>query len=68
MQFDRTQRETLYSSMAEEGERRPLSRVSFEVLAAGDEWVTLSVDRGAGLAQIGQAHPHGEWIELYARP
>lgn len=68
MQFGRTQRETLYTSMAEEGERRTLSRVSFEVLAAGDEWVTLSVDRGAGLAQIGQAHPHGEWIELYARP
>ena len=68
MQFGRSQRESLYRAIEEEGSARPVRRVSFEILAAGDEWVTLAADSGRGLAQIGQAHPHGEWIELYARP
>jgi len=68
MQFGRAQRESLYRSIAEAGSARPVRRVSFEILAAGDEWVTIAADFGRGLAQIGQAHPHGEWIELYARP
>lgn len=68
MQFEPRQRESLYRSMEEESGQRPLRRVSFELLAAGDEWVTVAADQGRGLAQIGQAHPHGEWIDLYARP
>lgn len=68
MQFEPHQRESIYRSMERESERRPLRRVSFELLAAGDEWVTVAADHGRGLAQIGQAHPHGEWIDLYARP
>lgn len=68
MQFGRAQRESLYQTIEDAGTERPVRRVSFEILAAGDEWVTLAADSGRGLAQIGQAHPHGEWIELYARP
>lgn len=68
MQFGRPQRDSLYASIGQGGAHTTLRRVSFEILAAGDEWVTLSADAGAGLAQIGQAHPHGEWIDLYARP
>ena len=68
MQFGRAQREALYRTIDEQGSARTVRRVSFEILAAGDEWVTLASDSGRGLAPIGQAHPHGEWIELYARP
>lgn len=68
MQFGGTQRESLYRTIEQAASTRPLRRVSFEILAAGDEWVTIAADAGRGLAQIGQAHPHGEWIELYARP
>jgi hypothetical protein len=68
MQFARSQRESLYRTIEEAGSQRPVRRVSFEILAAGDEWVTIASDAGRGLAQIGQAHPHGEWVELYARP
>lgn len=68
IQFTGTQRDALYRSVEAAGKDRVVKRVSFEFLAAGDDWVTISADRGRGLAQIGQGHPHGEWIELYARP
>lgn len=68
IQFTRPEREELYAIIERAARRRPVRRVSFEFLAAGDEWVTVAADRGRGLAQIGQAHPHGEWLELYARP
>ena len=68
IQFDRAQREALYEAVEVSSQDRILRRVSFEFLAAGDDWVTISADQGRGLAQIGKAHPHGEWIELYARP
>ena len=49
--------------------QRPVFRVSFEVLVKANAWGTVSVDDGSGMTKIGQgAHPHGEWIELYARP
>ncbi|MFV1962332.1 MAG: DUF2332 domain-containing protein, partial [Acidimicrobiia bacterium] len=47
---------------------RPIHRISFELLPRSDDWTRLSVDDGSGPWEIGQAHPHGEWIELYARP
>lgn len=68
MQFGGAQRESLYRTIQDAGLMRPVRRVSFEILAAGDDWVTVAADSGRGLAQIGQAHPHGEWIDLYARP
>lgn len=68
IQFTRPDREELRGIIERAGRRRPVRRVSFEFLAAGDEWVTVAADAGRGLAQVGRAHPHGEWLELYARP
>ncbi len=68
IQFTPVQREALYRSIEAAADHRVVRRVSFEFLAAGDDWVTIAADQGRGLAQIGQAHPHGEWIELYPRP
>ncbi len=31
-----------------------------------DDWAQLVVDDGKGAVTVGQAQPHGEWIELYA--
>jgi hypothetical protein len=49
---------------------RPVHRVSLELLANADEWARVSVADHGALVQIGQAHPHGEWVELWdqARP
>jgi hypothetical protein len=47
---------------------RSIHRISFELLPRSDDWTRLTVDDGSGLREIGQAHPHGEWVELYARP
>ena len=49
---------------------RPIYRVSLELLANADEWARVSVAEHGPLVQIGQAHPHGEWVELWdqARP
>jgi hypothetical protein len=68
IQFSRPERDRLYGLIEEGRGERPIHRVSFEFLAAGDQWATVAAERGVGLAQIGQAHPHGEWLELYARP
>ena len=60
---------TRIDEIVEVGRRaRPIHRISFELLARSDDWTRLSVDDGSGPREIGQAHPHGEWIELYARP
>lgn len=48
--------------------KRPIHRISFELLPRSDDWTRLSVDDGFGPREIGRAHPHGEWIDLYARP
>lgn len=47
---------------------RPIHRISFELLPRSDHWARLFVDDGSGPREIGQAHPHGEWVEFYARP
>ena len=47
---------------------RPVYRVSMEILDRADEWAKVSV-AGAGVpVPIGQAHPHGEWVEFGIRP
>lgn len=53
-----------------ERKSRPVYRVSLELLANADEWARVSVTDHGPLVQIGQAHPHGEWVELWdqARP
>jgi hypothetical protein len=49
---------------------RPVYRVSMEILDKADDWARVSVGSEGTPVQIGQAHPHGEWVEIWdqARP
>jgi hypothetical protein len=52
--------------IAEEArKRRRVFRVSMELLEVDDEWAKLAVADGPVLRPVGQAHPHGEWLELW---
>jgi hypothetical protein len=46
-------------------ERRPVFRATMELFDASDDWARLVIDDGSGPETVGQAHPHGEWIELF---
>lgn len=48
--------------------RRQIHRVSMEFVNRDDQWVTIQIEDEDGWRELGQGHPHGEWIELYARP
>ena len=67
-QFSPSQRAEIDEVVDTARNDRPVHRVSYEVLDKSDDWARLSVDDGTGWREIGQGHPHGEWIELYARP
>lgn len=67
-QFTSEQRDAVDDLVAEARARRPVARVSFEYTSREDDWPKLWVDDGSGWRLIGQGHPHGEWIEIYARP
>ena len=43
---------------------RPIYRVSMEWLSKESDAATIAVDNGAGLREVGRAHPHGEWIDF----
>lgn len=45
-------------------EQRLVFRAIMELFDASDDWARLVIDDGSGLETVGQAHPHGEWIEL----
>lgn len=47
---------------------RPIFRVSMEWIDSEAEAAWLEIDDGSGMRRIGAAHPHGEWVDLYARP
>jgi len=64
-QFDTAQRDDLDSIVSVARSARPVHRVSMEVLDKADDWARMIVDDGNGASTVGQAHPHGEWIELY---
>ncbi len=65
-QFDKAGREQLESTVSEaRAGGRPIYRVSMEVLHKSDDWAQLVVDDGSGPVTVGQAHPHGEWVELF---
>jgi hypothetical protein len=64
-QFDAAQRDDLNSIVSVARSARPVHRVSMEVLDKADDWARMIVDDGNGASTVGQAHPHGEWIELY---
>ena len=63
-QLDRPSRRRVGGLLAESRERRPTFRVSLEALDIDNPVATLSIDSGQGLEDIGQAQPHGEWLEL----
>ena len=52
----------------DERRRRPVHRVSLEPVGDRSDASALTVDSGHGPRQIGWAHHHGEWLDLYARP
>lgn len=65
-QFDAAERDRLESIVSTARTARPVHRVSMgEALDKADDWARLVVDDGSGTTVVGQAHPHGEWIELY---
>jgi hypothetical protein len=65
-QFDQPQREILDAVVAEARSDRPVHRISMDILERSDDWAQLVVDDGGGARTVGQAHPHGEWVEIYA--
>lgn len=67
-QLDRPSRGMVGEIIAGCRERRPIHRISLEALDAESPAAELSIDSGRGLETIGHAQPHGEWLELYARP
>lgn len=66
-QFTLDQRRELDGLIDEARRRRPVARVSFEY-TRGADWPKLTIDHGSGPKLIGQGHPHGDWVELYALP
>lgn len=66
-QFSPAQLEAFDRAVAEARETRPVYRVSM-----GETWrddgSSLRVDDGSGPRQIGWAHHHGRWVELYDLP
>lgn len=57
-------RSRVESAIGETAGKRPVHRVSFEIARIDDEWATLLAG-GPSPEVVGQAHPHGEWLELY---
>ncbi len=65
IQFSAEQRDQL-DAIAEAARMvRPVFRVSMEAIDKIDDWARLTIDDGSGPRGVGQAHPHGEWIELF---
>jgi len=49
-------------------ETRDIHRVAFESMGSWDGNALIVIDDGSGPVEVGRAQPHGEWVELYARP
>jgi len=67
-QFTPEARSQFAEIVARARDDRPLARVFFEHMRAEDDWHTIGIDTGSGETVLGQGHPHGEWVEFYARP
>ena len=65
IQFSAEQRDRLDAVVLAARADRPVLRVSMEVIDKTEDWARLTVDDGSGARTVGQAHPHGEWIELF---
>jgi hypothetical protein len=64
-QFSLAMREDLEMTVARHRANREIYRISFEVYNSPNEWASLQIDNGSGFEIVGQAHIHGEWLELY---
>jgi len=64
-QFSPEGRQEVEAIAARARERRPVFRVTMELFDASDDWARMVTDDGTGGRVVGQAHPHGEWIELF---
>jgi hypothetical protein len=65
IQFSPEQRDRLEAIADTARSERPVFRASMEALDKNDDWARLVVNDGSGPREIGQAHPHGEWVELF---
>jgi hypothetical protein len=64
-QLEPARRGRLEEIVAAGRSHRPIHRISMEALDKSDDWAQLVVDDGSGPRTVGQAHPHGEWVEIY---
>jgi hypothetical protein len=64
-QFEQAQRDALEGVVSAAREARQVYRISMDVLEKSEDWARLVVDDGSGPRTVGQAHPHGEWLEIY---
>lgn len=64
-QFSPAQRDRLETVLSDARAHRPVHSISMEALEKSDDWAQLVVDDGSGTRIVGQAHPHGEWVEIY---
>lgn len=64
IQLTPEQRGAVDEIVGEARSRRPVLRVSMEILIKDEVGARLVVDDGSGPEEIGRAHHHGDWIEL----
>jgi hypothetical protein len=64
-QLEQDQRDLLQQIVSDARADRPVHRISMDVIEKTDDWARLVVDDGSGPRTVGQAHPHGEWVEIY---
>jgi hypothetical protein len=67
-QFTQDARDEIDRIVTRARQSRTVARVDFEFRAREDPWPKVGVDDGSGEVMVGQGHPHGEWMEFYARP
>lgn len=67
-QFTQEGRVRVAEIVAQARNERPVARVFFEHVQPEDAWHTIGIDTGSGETVLGEGHPHGEWVEFYARP
>jgi len=64
IQLDLAQRREVEQIIETARSSRPVYRVSLELVDKDDDWARLEVGDQLELADLGRAHPHGEWVDL----
>jgi hypothetical protein len=64
IQLDLAQRREVDQIIETARSSRPVYRVSLEFVDKDDDWARLEVGDQLELADLGRAHPHGEWVDL----